>query len=192
MHWLDITLLIVLGIGAAMGFCSGLLWQIARVVSLALSMYVAILTNTSAAAWLDEQWKDVNPAVNRIAAFIAVFLLVYLTLYLITRLLHNAIKASKLETLDRVFGALLGAAKMAALAACICGGIAALDLPIVKEWFEQATIAPHFAKGTDAVVRWIPQSSRDHLDEGVQQVREQVRAQVQKKVTDAAFDTLKK
>ena len=188
MHWLDITLLIVLGIGAAMGFCSGLLWQIARVVSLALSMYVAFLTNTPAAAWLDEQWKDVNPAVNRIAAFIAVFLLVYLILFFTTRLLHSAIKASKLETLDRMFGALLGAVKMAVLAACVCGMLAALDLPVVKEWFEQAVIAPHFVKGTEAVVCWIPQSSRDHLDEGVQQVREQV----QKKVTDAAFETLKK
>ena len=32
MHWLDIIILIVLGIGAAMGFWSGLLWQVARVV----------------------------------------------------------------------------------------------------------------------------------------------------------------
>ena len=43
---------------------------IARVVSLALSIYLAILTNHSVAAWLGEQWHDVNPAVNRIAAFL--------------------------------------------------------------------------------------------------------------------------
>ena len=187
MHWLDIIILVVLGVGAAMGFRSGLLWQVARVVSLALSIYLAILANTPAATWLGEQFPDLNPAVSRIGAFIAVFLLVYLALYLLTRAIHNAIKAAKLETLDRVLGAILGAVKMAALAACVCGLMAALDLQLFKEWFEQAVIARHFAKGTDAVVGWIPQQSRDRLDEGVQQVREEM----QKKIVDAAADTLK-
>jgi membrane protein required for colicin V production len=186
MHWLDIIILVVLGVGAAMGFCSGLLWQVARVVSLALSVYLAIMANASAADWLGAQWKDVNPAVNRIAAFIAVFLLVYLILYLITRLLHQAIKATKLETFDRVLGALLGAAKMAAVVACVCAVMAALDLQIFKEWFEQATLAPHFAKGTEVIVGWIPQSYRDRADECIHQVREQV----QQKIADAAADTL--
>ena len=94
MHWLDITILVVLGAGAAMGFCSGLLWQVARVVSLAVSLYVGILTNTAVADWLAVQWKDASPAFNRIAAFIAVFLLVYLILYLVTRLIHKAINGS--------------------------------------------------------------------------------------------------
>lgn len=187
MHWLDIIILVVLGLGAAMGFCSGLLWQVARVVSLALSLYVAILTNASVADWLGTQWKDLNPAVNNVAAFIGVFVFVYLVLYLITRLIHKAIKASKLETLDRILGALLGAAKMAAVVACVCGAMAALDLQIFKEWFEQTTIAPQFAKGSDVVVGWIPQTYRDHADEGVQQVRDEL----QKKITDAAVDAIK-
>src|SRR5471030_782934 len=125
MHWLDIIILVVLGIGAAMGFCSGLLWQVARVVSLVLSLYLAIVTNTAGAEWLALQWKDVNPAVNHIVAFIGVFLAVYLTLYLITRGLHKAIKATKLETLDRMLGALLGIAKMAAVVGCVCALMAA-------------------------------------------------------------------
>lgn len=188
MHWLDIIILVVLGVGAAMGFCSGLLWQVARVVSLALSIYLAIVANAPFSEWIGEQWKDVNPAVARIGAFIAVFLLVYLVLYLLTRALHNAIKAAKLETVDRVLGALLGAIKMAALAAVICGLMAALDLPLFKEWFEQTVIAKQFARGTEVVVGWIPQGSRDRLDEGVQQVRDQL----QQKVVDAAADALKK
>jgi uncharacterized membrane protein required for colicin V production len=188
MHWLDIIILIVLGFGAALGFWSGLLWQIARVVSLAFSLYVAIMANGSATDWLSHQWKDVNPAVNRVVAFIAVFLLVYLVLYLITRMLHKAIKATKLETLDRLLGALLGAAKMAAVVACICATMAALDLHLFKDWFAQSTLAPHFAKGTDVAIGWIPQSYRDGADEGVQEVR----GQLQKKVADAAVDALQK
>jgi membrane protein required for colicin V production len=187
MHWLDITILVVLGVGAAMGFCSGLLWQVARVVSLAASLYLAILTNTNVSDWLGEQWKDASPAFNRVVGFLAVFLLVYLILYIITRLIHKAIKASRLETIDRLLGAVLGAVKMAAVMACVCAVMAALDLQIFKEWFEQATIAPHFAKGTEAVVSWVPQSYRDRIDEGVMEIRQQLH----QRITDAAIDTLK-
>jgi membrane protein required for colicin V production len=187
MHWLDIIILIVLGIGAAMGFGSGLLWQIARVVSLAVSLYVAVVVNADAADWIGQQWKDADPAFDRIAAFIAVFLLVYLVLYVMTRFLHNAIKATKLETLDRVLGALLGAAKMAAIVACVCAVMVALALPVFADWFDHSMLARHFAKGTEVVVGWIPQTYRDRADEGFTQVR----GQLQQKITDAAVDTLK-
>ena len=187
MHWLDIVILVVLGIGAAMGFATGLLWQVARVVSLGASLYAAIAINTAAADWLALQWKDVNPAVNHIVAFIGVFLAVYVTLYLITRMIHKAIKATKLETLDRVLGALLGAAKMAAVAACVCAVMVAIDLPIFKEWFDEAKVAPYFAKGSDVAVHWIPAHVRDEFDTGVEKARDQL----EKKVADAAIDALK-
>jgi uncharacterized membrane protein required for colicin V production len=185
MHWLDISILVVLGIGAAMGFWSGLLWQVARVVSLAVSIYLAILANTPLAEWSGRHWPDVNPAVSRVVGFVAVFVLAYLILYLLTRGLHNAIKAARLETLDRVLGGLLGALKMAALAACICGLLSALE--VGRDWFAQAPIARQFAQGTESAIAWIPQSSRDRLDEGVQQVRNEL----QQRITDAAVDTLK-
>jgi membrane protein required for colicin V production len=187
MHWLDILILVVLGVGAAMGFWSGLLWQVARVVSLAVSLYVAILSNSGAASWLGEQWKDLNPAVNRVIAFIAIFLAVYLALYFLTRVLHGIIKATKLETLDRVLGALLGIIKMGAIVACVCAVMVALDLQVFKDWFSEATLAPHFARGTQVAVAWVPQHYRDRLDEGVQEVRDQV----QQKLADAAMDALK-
>jgi uncharacterized membrane protein required for colicin V production len=188
MHWLDISILVLIGVGAAMGFATGLLWQVARVASLALSIYLALVTNAQIVEWLGVQWPDVNPVVNRVLAFIGVFLVVYIFLYWFTGMLHKAIRATRLETLDRALGSLLGIAKMGALAACILGVMAALDLQIFREWFENASIAPHFAKGTDIAVQWIPQDFREQTNENIQQVRDQL----QKKLTDAALDTLKK
>jgi uncharacterized membrane protein required for colicin V production len=188
MYWLDIIILVVLGLGAAMGFCTGLLWQVARIVSLALSLYLAILGNAAVTVWLDEQWKDINPAVNRIIAFVGVFVLVYLILYLFTRLVYQAIKATKLETLDRMLGAILGAAKMGAIVACVCSTMVALDLQVFKDMFAQATLAPQLAKGSEVAIGWIPQAYRDRADESVQEVRDQLHA----KVADAAADAMKK
>lgn len=188
MHWLDILILVVLGLGAAMGFASGLLWQVARIAGLCASLYLAIVANAEATAWLGQQWKDTNPAFNHIVAFVGVFIVVYLLLYLITRLIHRAIKATKLEMMDRVLGGILGAMKMAAVVSCVCAVLTAMALPLFQEWFEQSTLAPYFAKGTEAVLRLVPQDYRDKADEGVQQVRDQL----QKKIADAALDTLKK
>lgn len=187
MHWLDIVILVALGLGLAMGFYTGLLWQIARVVGLGLSIYVSILVNNSFTDWLSSQWKDINPVVLQIAAFGIAFLAVYLALYLLTRLLHKVLKATKLEIFDRLLGALLGAAKMAAVVAGVLGVMAAIDLEIFREWFDQATLARPFAEGTDVVVNMIPQEYRDQANEGFKQIREQA----QKKLAEAAADALK-
>ena len=187
MHWLDIVILVALGIGAAMGFCTGLLWQVARVVCLGASLYMAILCSGNVSDWLSEQWRNVNPPIFRIVALIGVFLVVYLVLYLITHLLYKIIKATELETVDRLLGAVLGVAKMAAVASCICALMAALALPIFQGWFENAVLAPYFAKGTQTAYGWIPQEYRDRADEAVLQVRDQL----QKKALDAAVDAMK-
>src|ERR1019366_2264265 len=139
MHWLDILILVVLGLGAALGFASGLLWQVARLASLGFSLYAAIMVNAEATDWLGRHWKDTNLAFNHIVAFVGIFVLVYLVLYLITRLIHKAIKATKLEMMDRVLGGLLGAVKMAAIVSGVCAVLTALSLPLFREWFEQST-----------------------------------------------------
>jgi membrane protein required for colicin V production len=187
MHWLDITILIVLGIGAVFGFWSGLLWQIARVVSLCLSLYLAIAFNSPMAEWLATQWKDTSPAVCRIAGFVVIFLVVYVVLYLFTQLLHETIKASKLEFVDRVLGALLGMAKMAAIVSAVCAALVFLALPVTQTWMEESAFVPLFAEGTDAMIGLIPRELRDRLDENLGQARDHLR----KRVTDAAVDTLK-
>jgi uncharacterized membrane protein required for colicin V production len=136
--------------------------------------------------WLVRESPNINPAVHRVIAFLGVFLAVYLVLYLITHFVHKTIQASKLEMLDRVLGAFLGAIKMAAVSACACAVMVALDLQIFKEWFEHATVAPYFAKGTDVVVSWIPASYREQIDQGITTVREQL----QQRIADAANDAI--
>jgi len=187
MHWFDIAILVVLGIGAAMGFWTGLLWQIARVVSFGLSLYFAVITNTLVSEWIGSQWPDLHEAVNRILAFISVFLAVFVTFYILTRIVHKIIKDSKLETYDRMLGALLGIVKASALVACICGVMAAMELQSFRQLFEQTEIAPYFAKSGDLAATWFPQSARDRVDEGVQQIRDEL----EKKIQEATLEALK-
>ena len=66
--------------------------------------------------------------------------------------------------------------------------VVALALPTVQDWFEHSTLAPHFARGTEMVVGWVPQSYCDRIDDTLTQVR----GQLQQKLADAAEDALKK
>jgi membrane protein required for colicin V production len=186
MHWLDITLLIVLGIGAALGFWSGLLWQVARVVSLGLSLYLAVAANASAADWLGQQFKDTGPAACRIIAFGLVFAGVYLFLYLFTRLIHQTIKEAHLELVDRFLGALLGMAKMAAILSGVCAALTYLALPMTQDWLDHSALAANFAKGAETAIEMIPREYRDRFDENLEQARDQL----QKRLTDAAVESL--
>ena len=68
MYWLDSTILALLAIGALVGAWTGFLWQVARILSLALSLYAAILANDDAGlgdrlrAWREAQTGSVAEA----------------------------------------------------------------------------------------------------------------------------------
>ena len=66
MHWLDFVLLLVLGVGAFLGARSGLLWQVARVITFFLAIYACIHYHGIAAGWYpmdevsDEKYDDLG------------------------------------------------------------------------------------------------------------------------------------
>lgn len=172
MYWLDTAILVLLALGAGLGFWSGLLWQVARVLSLVVSLYATVVCNEPATRVLDEVVHGIDVRVARGAAYIVVFLGVYLTLFLFTRLVHKAIRATQLEIVDRLLGGLLGAAKMGAVVAVICAALVALPAPAIQECTAQSTLAPLFARGTEVGIELIPEEYRNQLADGLQQLRE--------------------
>src|SRR4051794_2044148 len=114
MYWLDTLLLVLLGLGAVLGFMSGLLWQVARIVTLAAALMATIACNEPATHFCREQvLREADPRISQAVAYVLVFLAVYLILFLATRLLYQCIKATKLQTADRLLGALFGTGKAA-------------------------------------------------------------------------------
>jgi membrane protein required for colicin V production len=184
MYWLDIVILVLLGLGAGLGFWSGLLWQVARVVSLGLALYATILCNEPATHVLDEVVRGINARVAQGIAYVVVFHGVYLTLFWLTRLVHKTIKLAHLELLDRLLGALLGAAKMAVVIAIACAVLAALALPLTQEWLDRSTLAPLFGRATEAGIELIPMSYRSRVSDSVHQLRDAVQPGVGRRRAD--------
>jgi membrane protein required for colicin V production len=175
MHWLDLTLLALLGLGAALGFWSGFIMQIARLVSLAVSIYTTLLLNEPVTQLLHNRVApEANVNLLHGVAYIVVFLAVYVTLFALSRLLYRIVRATKLELLDRVGGALLGAFKMAVVLAPICALIAFVKQPATEQWMSQSTIAPLLSRGVDEALVFVPEPYKTQAHESVEHVRDQL------------------
>jgi membrane protein required for colicin V production len=188
MHWLDVTLLALLAIGAGLGFWSGLIMQVARLLSFGLSIYLTFLLNEPVTRLLHERVApDANVNLLHGIAYIAVFLVVYVALFALSRLIYKVAHATKLETLDRIGGAVLGAFKMTLVLAPICALLAVLSLPTTDGWMHQSKIAPVLAKGLHVALALVPENYKTQAQESVDTVRDRL----QDRAADKAFDLLK-
>ncbi len=161
MYWLDIGILILLGWGLIMGLISGLLWQVGRVVTWVLSIYLSIVLNPWATEFLQERVvREIDPVVLHGVAYVGIFLVTFAICHYILHKIQDTLKDSPLAWINRLLGGLLGLAKMALLASAVCAGIAYFDVPATREWFEKSKLASHFAKGTEAIIDWIPEEHK--------------------------------
>ena len=187
MFWLDTTIVALLVLGAILGAISGLLWQVARILCVALSVYAAILLNEWATNLLQEALlKGAEPAVARAVGYLAVFLAVFFILFQVVWPLDHAIRAVNLEPLDRLLGAGMGACKMALIVAAICLGLTAYPNPTTTEVLEKSTLAPVLAEGMEMVLLVIPQEYKTELCNGLKNLREFARNKLEQARKDLA------
>src|SRR5205814_2043498 len=114
MHWLDTTIVVLLGVGATFGAMSGLLMQVARVVGLSAAVCAAVFFHEGATQLLgDNILQEADPRITGGVAYVLVFTLVYLTFHFGSLAMERALKAIKLDTMNRILGGALGAVKTA-------------------------------------------------------------------------------
>jgi membrane protein required for colicin V production len=185
MHWLDVTLLALLALGAGLGFWSGLIMQVARLLCFGLAIYLTFLLNEPVTRLLHERVAP-EAHINLLhgIAYVAVFLLVYIALFALSRLIYRVVRATKLETLDRIAGAVLGALKMALILAPVCALLAMLSLPATDAWMSQSKIAPVMAQGLQAALVLVPEQYKTQAKESVEHVRDQFQNHAAAKAVD--------
>jgi uncharacterized membrane protein required for colicin V production len=153
MYWLDTTILFVLGAGAIFGAVTGLLMQLARLAGFVISLYAAVYFNEGTAALLQEKvMQEAEPWLTYLLAYLFVFLIVYLAIYLLTLTLERGLTAVRLQVLNRLLGALLGASKLALLLGGVFLGVACYPSDSTRDMLRRSTLAPLLAEGTESVV----------------------------------------
>jgi uncharacterized membrane protein required for colicin V production len=157
MHWLDTMIVAAIGLGAVLGFVSGLFWQVARIASLVLAVLAAIFWHDAASALL-RQWmlRDADAAVVQVSAYGAVFVVVYFSMYVVTRLIRVWLRATDLALPDRALGALVGAGKIALLAAAGCLFLRHASHPAAQDALERSALAPVLARAMEQGMTLVP------------------------------------
>jgi membrane protein required for colicin V production len=173
MHWLDITLLVVLAFGALLGARSGLLWQVARLVTFGVAFYVSIYYHQPVAELLGTYVTGTSPFVIGVLTYIATFLGVYLVLYTITLLLQRALKAARLKMLDRLLGAGFGLLKASLLLGVVLMGLAIYSTPQTDAAMADSQLAPVLLQGMRAVTVAVPQNYKDELNASLERIRKE-------------------
>ncbi len=110
---------VVLGIvlvSAGLGFFSGFVWQILRIVGLVVAFWLAARFHSVVAGWFSPQLTSHALAI----AFACLFLGVVLAAYVLMLIIRKPVDAMKPEFVDRVLGALFGVVK----GLLVCGIVA--------------------------------------------------------------------
>lgn len=111
MNWIDIIVILALGGGAFLGFKSGFIWQLSRLILLIISVYATFLMHRPLASWLTAKMS--NPFLAQLIIFIFIFAVIYLILFFITLFIEKAVSKIKLKKVDSILGAILGFLKAA-------------------------------------------------------------------------------
>jgi membrane protein required for colicin V production len=183
MHWLDTAIVALLLVGAVLGFLTGFVWQLARIGGLILSIYASAALHDPASRLVRDVLRDCDERIASGAAYVVVFVFVFVGMYLTAMTLKAILRAMDMENLDRIAGALFGAAK-----AAVCIGIVCLLLqywahPMTREWMSKTQIAPAMAQGTEHAIAMIPPSYKQAVLEGFADLRERLAANTAKAKT---------
>jgi uncharacterized membrane protein required for colicin V production len=107
----DIVLGAFIAVCAAMGYLSGLAWQVIRVVCLVLAIWLSMLYSAPLADIVRGDADSLSPMVEFVICPVGIFITLLLVLYLVCHLLRDLIDELKPRRFDRWSGALIGCVK---------------------------------------------------------------------------------
>ncbi|MDQ7779818.1 MAG: CvpA family protein [Planctomycetota bacterium] len=164
MNWIDISILVLIAVGALLGALSGLLWQIARLVTFCVALYAAIFFHAPVGNWLTERVIE-NPAAANVLSYVFIFVTTYIVLFLVTWIIEQGLKAAKLKKVDRLLGALLGVVKSLLIAGTVLMVGTYYSLKPLQESLGKSVLAPYLIAGMKTIIVGLPREYSDKAEQ---------------------------
>ncbi len=166
MNWLDVVLLIILGLTVVIGLLKGFVKQVIGIAAVVVGLILAALYYWGIAEVLKTFIR--NELVADFLGFVFVFVCVLVLGSLAGYLLTKAMKGP-LAFINRVFGGVLGLVK----GVLICGVFvfALLVFKIAEGALLESRLAPACYGVTRAVVNLIPKELRDQFNSSYREIR---------------------
>ncbi len=109
MNWIDIVIIATVALCFGLGMISGLIWQVAGIVSLFAGVVATIFLGPMVSQALG-RWIQ-NPTLARMAAYIAVFSLASMGIRILATVFAKMLERFKMKKLDRLLGGAVGILK---------------------------------------------------------------------------------
>ncbi len=126
MNLLDLFILLPLGWGAWKGFRRGLVFEVLMLMGLVLGLYIAFKFS-GLLHGLVASWFDADGAIIPVISFVVVFLAILLVTILLAKLLEGILKATALQPVNKVAGAVFGTLKFALIVSVVLWLLRGLD-----------------------------------------------------------------
>ena len=101
----DIAVLVLMAITAVIGFWTGFIWQVIRIISVIASIWIALVYSPVVAGFMGSR---LPASMRDLISTAAVFLAAMLVLYLVGYLFRDVVNALKPQVTDRILGAAFG------------------------------------------------------------------------------------
>ncbi len=126
MNVIDIIILLPIFYGLIRGLMRGFVQELTNLVALIAAIIGTKLFAPAFALWL-AKYISASPSVCQLLAWFILFTAIVLTLHLIGKLISRFLKAISLGWLNRLIGAIFGAAKWALIVSIVLNGVSLLD-----------------------------------------------------------------
>lgn len=110
MNFLDIILIIILGLSALRGFRKGLILELATFAALLLGVWAGFYFSGAVSGWLENAFDYQGEYIN-IISFLIIFICVIVLVQLLARVLERSAKALALGLLNKLMGAFFAVLK---------------------------------------------------------------------------------
>ena len=169
---LDIILLVIFIPAIIRGITKGFIEQLAALLSIFLSAYVAYLFADKVGAWLS-QWITVNsPTVLYIISFAVVIILCVLVMNLVAKVLSKVIDAIALGWLNRILGfviAIFNTALVLGILFVLFGDLNEKYLHLSTQFMQDSVIYAWIQKLTDIVFPYL-EGLFTKISNGIQEI----------------------
>lgn len=169
MNYIDIIILVVLGIFGLGGLRKGIITEAATLLGLGVGLYGAFHFSDFTAEKL-VQWVEINPKYLNVIAFIVTFLVLAILVNLLGRLVTKMVKAINLGFIDKLGGFIIGLAKGVLICSLLVMLLNALEMNnIVKDKDKKGSLlypyieqtVPYVYQGFDLVKEAVKEAADD-------------------------------
>jgi membrane protein required for colicin V production len=163
MNWLDYAIIVIIGFGVLHGLAHGALRMLTSILSFVLAIYAASAWHAQAAA-AAQYHLATSPNTSVIIGYVAVFVLVFVAVQITGQRIIALVSLVHLNPLDRLGGAVMGAA-LATIFVGLDIVLLTAILPPNYPLLQDSQLAPEIAAYNQKLLGYVPPQLKQLYEE---------------------------